>query len=238
MSELSSVGDDCGDQLGLAEVLDLAEIHQMCGPSGAAPAARSADELDHGDEYDFEPSARSSAQAILAGLQAEVDEQFDNVPPDVWAAWEREADEEADDSFVGAFKTVRTGGHGGHSPSSSSSTPASPTSAMDFVSGSFDWLDRMVSHDDDPRSRIVKDSTGRRLGQLKPMMTDTGFRTIAVCYCEAHKERCSRSRGWREKSPESPDVVERILVHWLLSADQYATAAAHDKAPRFLAPKK
>jgi hypothetical protein len=44
--------------------------------------------------------------------------------------------------------------------------------------------------------------------------------------------RCSRLRSWKHNSGESPEMVDNVLIQWLLDAHQYDLRSDHMTAPR------
>ena len=66
------------------------------------------------------------------------------------------------------------------------------------------------------RIYLVYDSFGRTIGEIHPRHGET-YVCSALCLAKHHKERCSRTRGW--KGPEDGEPVEavhRVLIQWLI----------------------
>ena len=76
------------------------------------------------------------------------------------------------------------------------------------------------------------DDDGRIVGQLQPLTSGQGYTVSALCFCTMHKERCARMRTWK-MDKEPPEMVERVLVHWLLSASCFNSTAEHKAARRY-----
>jgi hypothetical protein len=99
----------------------------------------------------------------------------------------------------------------------------------------FDWqsMDRfVVPHPTSQRYHHILDDAGRVVGQLQVILGDGPYRAAAVCLCEEHKERCSRSRGWRSGGSEMPQQVDRVLARWVRDASKHKNTRDHMSAPR------
>ena len=79
------------------------------------------------------------------------------------------------------------------------------------------------------RTDIVVD--GRTIGQLQPIGSWASYSVAARCYL--HSE-CSRCRTWKWKSGEEPQLVERILIRWLVAGVEVSKADGekHRALPR------
>ena len=99
----------------------------------------------------------------------------------------------------------------------------------------FDWqsMDRfIVPHPTSARYQNVLDDAGRVLRQLQAMLGCAAYRVAALCACDDRKERCSRSRAWKEDGSEMPKHVDRVLARWLRDASKHKTTRDHMKVPR------
>ena len=99
----------------------------------------------------------------------------------------------------------------------------------------FDWqsMDRfIVPHPTSQRYQNILDDAGQVVGQLQVILGDGHYRAAAICLCEEHKERCSRSRGWRSGGSEMPQHVDRVLARWVRDASKHKSTRDHMSAPR------
>jgi hypothetical protein len=118
-------------------------------------------------------------------------------------------------------------------PASSSSSPAQAHAAVPVIPADWTVYDQHLStRTPGARCTNVLDATGRTVGQLQPMTGGNSYCVSAVCYCCSHKERCVRMRSWKMTKNEPPEMVDRVLVHWLLSASRYASTKEHKVAKR------
>ena len=238
VEELSSIAEDGGRPVS-EDVPDLKALHENASRKGGASSSSAAGLLQGAadneaaaeghekDEYDFEKSIRSQVQAALTKLHG--DDDRNHVAPDAVVDDAQDKPELEQEKSLLALLAENRARERSSSSASASQRPASSPSHMA-------WLDNHISYDTNPRYQIVKDSAGRTVGQLQPMIADNGFRSFAVCYCDKHKTRCTRSRGWSATrsatSGEEPSVVNRVLAYWLLSADQFSSTGLRMQAPR------
>ncbi len=72
---------------------------------------------------------------------------------------------------------------------------------------------------------LVHDSAGKVIGQLHPRNTHT-YVASALCQCDHHVERCSRTRSWNI-GREPVEAVQRVLVKRLHDAHGIASTQLH-----------
>ena len=170
----------------------------------------SGDASDVDDEYEFEAALRKDVKPQLSGI---------------WVHNLQQAQ-------LAAGAAAGDPGCGVGSDGETVDLVAKPRPARE----TFDWqsMDRfIVPHLTQPRYQNILDDDGRVIGQLQVMLGDGPYRAAALCLCGEHKERCSRTRGWRCDGSEQPQHVDRVLARWVRDAGDYKGSPDHMKARRF-----
>ena len=186
------------------------------------------DEAGAEDEYEFEADLRREAATSLKALRQQIEEDAREAD-DIFGDDEPAVTSVLDvmgSSSLGASRSSSNGPSNGAASSSSCGPSASPGVAIDWAR-----YDACIQPDTNPRyQRVVRD--GRVCGQSQPMTVIDSYRVFALCFCGAHKTRCSRSRCWKSSSGASPGRVNQVLAKWLLECDAHTSTTSHMKASR------
>ena len=191
----------------LEDIQSLREDHASLRKPQVEKKSDDASDVD--DEYEFEAALRKDAKPELRGIWVHNLQQA-----------QLAAKASAGDPGCGIGSDGETVDH-----------VADPRPACQ----KFDWqsMDRfIVPHPTSLRYKNILDDAGCVVGQFQVILGDGPYRAAVVCLCGNHKERCSRSRGWRSDGSEMPQHVDRVLARWVRDASKHTSTRSHMSAPR------
>lgn len=241
LNELAALASD--DDEPSEHLLDMASLQEDGAPRRLQTQAvarrtpkqgqKKEGESESDDECGHEASVRSGAQFALCEWENDVAQSRLDVEmarlgdPDALSPLGQP------EGLQESIPIVDANAAGGAASSSSSAAPEPGRAAGQALGHELtDWAQYdAYLRPDGGRCTNVVDASGRTVGQLQPLSAGAGYTVSALCFCSHHEKRCARMRTWK-MDKEQPEMVERVLIRWLLQAGEYATTEDHKKARR------